>query len=58
MLKWLVYNVHGDEEKVKPAIRLFLKRKYPFDEAFGYKEGDLRGGISITVFPELLNLDK
>ena len=40
---------HGDEEKVKPAIRQFLKRKYPFDEAFGYKEGDLRGGISLTV---------
>jgi hypothetical protein len=40
---------HGNEDKVKPAIRLFLKRKYPFDEAFGYKEGDLRGGISLTV---------
>ncbi len=40
---------HGNEEKVKPAIRQFLKRKYPFDEAFGYKEGDLRGGISLTI---------
>ena len=40
---------HGNEEKVKPAMRLFLKRKYPFDEAFGYKEGELRGGISLTI---------
>jgi methyl-accepting chemotaxis protein len=49
---------HGNEERVKPAIRLFLKKKYPFDEAFGYKEGDLRGGISITFFPEFLNSEK
>jgi methyl-accepting chemotaxis protein len=49
---------HGNEEKVKPAIRLFLKRKYPFDEAFGYKEGDLRGGISINFSLEILNLEK
>jgi methyl-accepting chemotaxis protein len=49
---------HGNKERVKPAIRLFLKKKYPFDEAFGYKEGDLRGGISITFFPELLNSEK
>jgi len=43
---------HENEEKVKPAIKLFLKNKYPFDEAFGYKEGDLRGGISLTISPE------
>ncbi len=40
---------HGNEEKVKPAIRLFLKRKYPLDEAFGYIEGELRGGISLII---------
>lgn len=40
---------HGIEEKVKPAMRQFLKRRYPLDEAFGYKEGELRGGISLIV---------
>ncbi len=49
---------HGNEEKVKPAIRQFLKRKYPFDEAFGYKEGDLRGGISLTVSLKNIGIGK
>jgi methyl-accepting chemotaxis protein len=49
---------HGNEEKVKPAIRLFLKRKYPLDEAFGYKEGDLRGGISLTVSLKNIGIGK
>jgi hypothetical protein len=49
---------HGNEEKVKPAIRRFLKRKYPFDEAFGYKEGDLRGGISLTVSLKNIGIGK
>ena len=49
---------HGNEEKVKPAIKLFLKRKYPLDEAFGYKEGDLRGGISLTISFKNLGIKK
>ncbi|MHC4270479.1 MAG: Tll0287-like domain-containing protein, partial [Planctomycetota bacterium] len=49
---------HGNEEKVKPAIRLFLKRKYPLDEAFGYKEGELRGGISLTISFKNLGIKK
>ncbi len=40
---------HGEKDKIKPAIRQFLERKYPGDEAFGYKEGDIRGGISIII---------
>ena len=49
---------HGNRNEVRPAIRQFLERRYPHDQAFGYKEGDLRGGISITLFPGLLNLEK
>ncbi|MDR4496816.1 MAG: DUF3365 domain-containing protein [Candidatus Scalindua sp.] len=26
-----------------------MTRKYPHDQAFGYKEGDIRGGISIAI---------
>jgi len=47
---------HGNKVEVKPEIRQFLESRYPHDQAFGYKEGDLRGGISITLLPELLNL--
>ncbi len=42
-------DCHGEKDKVKPAIKQFLERKYPSDQAFGYKEGDLRGGISIII---------
>ena len=47
---------HGNKEAVRPEIIQFLKRKYPHAQAFGYKEGDLRGGISITLLPGRLNL--
>lgn len=37
---------HGDKDK-RPA---FIKEKYPNDRAYGFKEGDLRGIISVS-FP-------
>ncbi|MFQ5965198.1 MAG: DUF3365 domain-containing protein [Candidatus Scalinduaceae bacterium] len=40
---------HGERKDIKPAIRQFLEMRYPYDEAFGYKEGDFRGGISIII---------
>ncbi len=49
---------HGNRNEVRPAIRQFLESRYPHDQAFGYKEGDLRGGISITLYPGLLNIEK
>ena len=45
---------HGEKNKIKPAIKHFRERKYPGDQAFGYKEGDIRGGISITILLEQL----
>ena len=49
---------HGIKREIRPEIRQFLESKYPFDQAFGYKEGDLRGGVSITLLPERLNIEK
>jgi methyl-accepting chemotaxis protein len=49
---------HGKKRELRPVIRQFLVNKYPFDQAFGYKEGELRGGISITISPELLGIEK
>ena len=40
---------HGEKQKLKPTIKQFMTRKYPHDQAFGYKEGDIRGGISIAI---------
>ena len=54
MLKWRVLQCHGEKEKIRPAIKQYLEKRYPYDEAFGYKEGDLRGGISITMATERL----
>jgi hypothetical protein len=49
---------HGEREKILPEIRQFLERRYPHDEAYDYKEGDFRGGISITISLEHLGLEK
>ena len=49
---------HGRKEKILPAIRQFLERRYPFDDAFGYREGDLRGGISMTISLENIGFQK
>ncbi len=46
---------HGEKDKIKPAIKQFLARKYPDDQAFGYKEGDIRGGISVIISLEQLD---
>ena len=40
---------HGDAAKLDPAVRKLLATRYPHDPAVGYKEGDLRGAISVTV---------
>ncbi len=49
---------HGEREKIRPEIMKFLEMRYPYDEAFGYKEGDLRGGISIVISLERLDIEK
>jgi hypothetical protein len=40
---------HGKKDQIRMEIKQFLIRRYPFDNAFGYKEGELRGGISIAI---------
>ncbi len=49
---------HGEKENIRPAIRQFLEMRYPYDQAYGYKEGDLRGGISLIMSVERLGLGK
>ncbi len=40
---------HGDPEQMKPGVRQKLADLYPDDRATGYREGDLRGVVSVTV---------
>jgi hypothetical protein len=40
---------HGKKDQIRIEIKQFLSRRYPHDNAFGYKEGELRGGISIVI---------
>ncbi|HCN18738.1 MAG: hypothetical protein A2060_01575 [Planctomycetes bacterium GWA2_50_13] len=40
---------HGEKEQIRRDIREYLEFHYPNDKATGYKEGALRGGISITI---------
>ncbi|HHT9135020.1 MAG TPA: Tll0287-like domain-containing protein [Candidatus Avalokitesvara rifleensis] len=40
---------HGEKESIPKEIREFLESRYPQDAATGYKTGDLRGGISVTI---------
>ncbi len=40
---------HGDSTTMSEAVRKELAVTYPEDNAVGYKEGDFRGIISVTV---------
>ncbi|MEE9200456.1 MAG: DUF3365 domain-containing protein, partial [Candidatus Brocadiales bacterium] len=40
---------HADKKDIPVDIIQYLELHYPDDEATGYKEGDLRGGISTTI---------
>ncbi len=40
---------HGKKDQIRMEIMQFLSMRYPYDDSFGYKEGELRGGISIVI---------
>jgi rhodanese-related sulfurtransferase len=40
---------HGEPEKIDPKVRALLEEHYPEDLATGYRAGDLRGAVSVTV---------
>ena len=46
----LCLSCHGDQKKLLPGIKTLLERKYPGDKAVDYKEGELRGAVSIKKF--------
>ncbi|MEK7431742.1 MAG: DUF3365 domain-containing protein [Cyanobacteriota bacterium] len=40
---------HGNNTEVKEDVKKILLEKYPNDIAFGYKEGDVRGAVSVKI---------
>ena len=46
-LKPVCLTCHGDE--LLPELREELARRYPADEATGFRAGDLRGAFTVTV---------
>ena len=38
---------HGNEEKISTEVKELIVKEYPDDKAIGYKNGDLRGAVSI-----------
>ncbi len=49
----LCLTCHGPVEKLDPQVRAFLAEHYPEDKAVGYKVGDFRGAVSVTVVEDL-----
>lgn len=40
---------HGDPGQIPPPVRQMIAQKYPNDRATGYREGDLRGAVSVKI---------
>lgn len=49
LTKALCLACHGQAERMDPAVRKALGKRYPEDRAVGFAEGDLRGMICVTV---------
>jgi len=40
---------HGDPAAMRPEVAATIRERYPQDRATGYRDGDLRGAVSVTV---------
>lgn len=45
----LCLQCHGDRSALSAAVRDSLARLYPRDQAVGYRNGDFRGAVSVTI---------
>ena len=42
-------SCHGDPANIDPEVRRVLAERYPDDQATGYRTGDFRGAVSVTI---------
>jgi len=40
---------HGPEKTIKKELKELFAKKYPNDKAYGYKSGEIRGAIVVTI---------
>jgi hypothetical protein len=40
---------HGAPDRIPPAVREAVARRYPLDQATGFAPGDLRGAVAVRV---------
>jgi hypothetical protein len=40
---------HGPKKNMDPKARKFLESKYPHDKAYGFRSGQIRGAVIVTV---------
>ena len=45
----LCLQCHGDPQKMNPKVVEAIKSKYPQDKAVGFKPGDFRGALKISI---------
>jgi hypothetical protein len=38
---------HGPEDKIPADVKARLKKEYPHDQAVGYQQGQIRGGLTV-----------
>jgi uncharacterized protein DUF3365 len=48
-LKPLCLSCHGDSTQISPQVQEILNRDYPDDLAFGFKDGEFRGAVSVRI---------
>ena len=46
-IKPVCLTCHGSEDQIPAPVKAELEKLYPFDKAKGYKQGELRGAVSI-----------
>jgi mono/diheme cytochrome c family protein len=49
MIQGACLTCHGEREALNPKVLSKLQERYPNDQATGYKEGDFRGLIRVSV---------
>jgi len=42
-------SCHGDPAAIDPAVAALIRERYPQDTALGYRDGELRGAVSVSV---------
>jgi hypothetical protein len=44
---------HGVQDQTNLEVQQFMKKRYPNDKAFGFKTGQVRGAVIVTVKPNV-----